>query len=156
MSKKIALGKSVPDFAAHATSGKTVRLSELLGKHVVLYFYPKDNTSGCTAESQDFRDQYAQFKKLKTEVFGISRDSLASHEKFKEKYKFPFELISDEEEKLCMLFDVIKEKSLYGKKYLSIDRSTFIIDKLGVLRQEFRGVKVPGHVEQVLDEIKKL
>ena len=156
MSNKISIGKPVPDFTAPATGEKPVRLSELQGNHVVLYFYPKDNTSGCTAESQDFRDHYAKFKKLKTEVFGVSRDSLASHEKFKEKYKFPFELISDENEKLCKLFDVIKEKSLYGKKYLGIDRSTFIIDKHGVLRQEFHGVKVPGHVEQVLDEIKKL
>lgn len=153
---KIAVGKPVPDIEMQATDGQTFRLSELQGKNVVLYFYPKDNTPGCTTEGQDFRDQYEAFRKLKTEIFGVSRDSLKSHEGFKAKQCFPFDLISDPDEELCQLFDVIKEKSLYGRKYLGIDRSTFIIDKKGILRKEFRGVKVAGHVATVLAEIKKL
>jgi peroxiredoxin Q/BCP len=154
--KKAALGKPVPDAAVQATSGKTFRLHDLMGQHAVLYFYPKDNTPGCTLEGQDFRDQYKQFQKLKTAVYGISRDSLSSHEKFKASLKFPFELIADADEKLCRLFDVIREKSLYGKKYLGVDRSTFILDQDGVVRREFRGVKVKGHVDEVLTEIRKL
>ena len=122
----------------------------------MLYFYPRDNTPGCTLEGQDFRDQHAQFKKLKTVIYGVSRDSLASHEKFKARHKFPFELVSDPDEKLCRLFDVIREKSLYGKKYMGVDRSTFILDQDGVLRKEFRGVKVKGHVDEVLGEIRLL
>jgi peroxiredoxin Q/BCP len=153
---KIAIGKPVPDIEMQATDGQTFRLSELQGKNVVLYFYPKDNTPGCTTEGQDFRDQYEAFRKLKTEIFGVSRDSLKSHESFKAKQCFPFDLISDPDEELCQLFDVIKEKSLYGRRYLGIDRSTFIIDKKGILRKEFRGVKVAGHVATVLAEIKKL
>ncbi len=154
--KKAVVGKPVPDAELQATSGKTFRLHDLKGKFAVLYFYPKDNTPGCTLEGQDFRDQYSQFKKLKTAVYGVSRDSLASHEKFKANLKFPFELISDEDEKLCKLFDVIREKSLYGKKYLGVDRSTFILDHDGVLRKEFRGVKVKGHVDEVIEEIRKM
>jgi len=153
---KISVGKPVPDIEIQATDNQTLKLSDLQGRNVVLYFYPKDNTPGCTTEGQDFRDQYEAFRKLKTEVFGVSRDSLKSHEGFKAKQCFPFDLISDPDEKLCQLFDVIKEKSLYGKKYLGIDRSTFILDKKGVLRKEFRGVKVAGHVAAVLAEIKKL
>ena len=122
----------------------------------MLYFYPKDDTPGCTLEGQDFRDRVGEFKQLKTAVYGVSRDSLASHEKFKAKFKFPFELISDEDETLCNIFDVIREKSLYGKKYLGVDRSTFILDQDGVLRREFRGVKVKGHVDDVIEEIQKL
>jgi len=156
MARKVTLGKPIPDANVQLTGDKAARLSDFAGKHLVLYFYPRDNTSGCTMEGEAFRDQYKRFQKLKTEIIGVSRDSLASHDKFKAKYKFPFELISDEGEKLCKLFDVIKEKSLYGKKYLGIDRSTFVIDKSGVLRKEFRGVKVAGHVEQVLEEIEKL
>jgi peroxiredoxin Q/BCP len=154
--KKAVIGKPVPDAEIQATGGKTFRLRDLQGKLVVLYFYPKDHTPGCTLEGQDFRDQYNQFKKLKSVVYGISRDSLASHEKFKTNLKFPFDLISDEDEKLCKVFDVIREKSLYGKKYLGVDRSTFILDKDGVLRKEFRGVKVKGHVDAVIEEIRKL
>ena len=154
--KKAVVGKTVPDAEIQATGGKVRRLRHLKGKFTVLYFYPKDNTSGCTLEGQDFRDHYDRLRKLKTVVYGISRDSLASHEKFKAKYKFPFELIADEDEELCRLFDVIREKSLYGRKYLGVDRSTFILDKGGVLRRELRGVKVKGHVEDVIGEIKKL
>ena len=154
--KKAVIGKPVPDAAVQATSGKTLHLHDLKGKCAVLYFYPKDNTPGCTLEGQDFRDQYRQFQKLKTAVYGVSRDSLASHEKFKADLKFPFELISDADEKLCQLFDVIREKSLYGRKYLGVDRSTFILDQDGVLRREFRGVKVKGHVDEVIAEIKQL
>jgi peroxiredoxin Q/BCP len=153
---KLTVGKPVPDIEVHATDNQTFRLSDLEGKNVVLYFYPKDNTPGCTTEGQDFRDQYEAFRKLKTEVFGISRDSLKSHEGFKAKQCFPFDLISDPDEKLCRLFDVIREKSLYGRKYLGIERSTFIIDKKGILRREYRGVKVDGHVANVLADIKKL
>jgi peroxiredoxin Q/BCP len=154
--KKALVGKTVPDAEIRATGGEVRRLHDLKGKFAVLYFYPKDNTPGCTMEGQDFRDQYDRLRKLKTAVYGISRDSLASHEKFKAKYKFPFELIADEDEKLCKLFDVIREKSLYGRKYLGVDRSTFILDKNGVLRREFRGVKVKGHVDEIIEEIKIL
>lgn len=154
--KKAVVGKPVPDVKIQATGSKTSSLHSLKGKFTVLYFYPKDNTPGCTLESQDFREHYSQFKKLKTVVYGISRDSLASHEKFKANLKFPFELISDEDETLCKLFDVIREKSLYGRKYLGVDRSTFILDERGVLRKEFRGVKVKGHIEAVIEEIEKL
>ena len=154
--KKAVVGKTVPDAEIKATGGKVRRLHDLKGKYTVLYFYPKDNTPGCTMEGQDCRDQHDRLRKLKTAVYGISRDSLASHEKFKTKYRFPFELISDEDEKLCKLFDVIREKSLYGRKYLGVDRSTFILDKDGVLRREFRGVKVKGHVDEIVEEIKKL
>ena len=154
--KKAVVGKVVPDTKLQATAGKTFRLHDLKGKFAVLYFYPKDDTPGCTLEGQDFRDRDGEFKQLKTAVYGVSRDSLASHEKFKAKFKFPFELISDEDETLCKIFDVIREKSLYGKKYLGVDRSTFILDQDGVLRREFRGVKVKGHVDEVIEEIQKL
>jgi peroxiredoxin Q/BCP len=153
---KAALNKPVPDVTVQATDDQTFKLSDLKGKQVVLYFYPKDNTSGCTLEGQDFRDHHDQFKKIKTVILGVSRDSLKSHAGFCAKHKFPFDLISDPDEKLCKLFGVIKEKSLYGKKYLGIERSTFLIDRKGVLRQEFRGVKVPGHVAEVLDAARQL
>lgn len=154
--KKAVPGKPVPDAELQTTGGKALRLHDLKGQYTVLYFYPKDDTPGCTLEGQDFRDQHARFKKLKAAVYGVSRDSLASHEKFKAKFKFPFELISDPDEKLCQLFDVIREKSLYGKKYMGVDRSTFILDQDGVLRKEFRSVKVKGHVDEVLEEIRQL
>ncbi len=154
--KKAKLDQPVPNIELPATDNQSFRLSELKGKHVVLYFYPKDNTPGCTTEGQNFRDSYDEFKKLKTEIYGVSKDNLKSHEDFKADQCFPFELISDPDGKLCALFDVIKEKSLYGKKYLGIERSTFIIDKNGVLRREFRGVKVDGHVQQVLAALKSL
>jgi peroxiredoxin Q/BCP len=153
---KISVGKPVPDIEVLATDGQTFKLSDLLGQNVVLYFYPKDNTPGCTTEGQDFRDHYEEFHKLKTEIFGVSRDSLKSHEGFKAKQCFPFDLIADQDEKLCTLFDVIKEKTLYGRKYLGIERSTFIIDSKGILHKEYRGVKVNGHVAAVLADMKKL
>ena len=146
----VAIDQPVADFEAPATSGQTVSLASLKGKQVVIYFYPKDSTPGCTTQGQGFRDQLEAFKAANTEVFGVSRDSLKSHENFKAKQSFPFELISDKDEALCQLFDVIKLKKLYGKEYMGVDRSTFLIDKDGVLRQEWRGVKVPGHVDAVL------
>ncbi|SFU20016.1 peroxiredoxin [Pseudomonas marincola] len=146
----VAIDSPVSDFEAPATSGQTVKLSDLKGQQVVIYFYPKDSTPGCTTEGQGFRDQYAEFQAANTQVFGISRDGIKSHENFKAKQSFPFELISDKDEAVCQLFDVIKLKKLYGKEYMGVDRSTFLIDKDGVLRQEWRGVKVPGHVDAVL------
>ena len=146
----VAIDQPVDDFQIPATSEKTVSLSQLKGKQVVIYFYPKDSTPGCTTEGQGFRDHYAEFQAANTEVFGVSRDSLKSHENFKAKQGFPFELLSDKDEALCQLFDVIKLKKLYGKEYMGVDRSTFLIDKDGVLRHEWRGVKVPGHVDAVL------
>ena len=146
----VALDTPVADFQAEATSGQTIKLSALKGQQVVIYFYPKDSTPGCTTEGQGFRDHYSAFQAANTLVFGVSRDGMKSHENFKCKQEFPFELISDKDEAVCQLFDVIKLKKLYGKEYLGVDRSTFLIDKDGVLRQEWRGVKVPGHVEAVL------
>ena len=146
----VSLDQPVADFNAAATSGQQVSLSALKGQQVVIYFYPKDSTPGCTTEGQDFRDQHAAFQAANTVVFGVSRDGMKSHENFKCKQVFPFELISDKDEALCQLFDVIKLKKLYGKEYLGIDRSTFLIDAQGVLRREWRGVKVPGHVDEVL------
>lgn len=148
------LNRVVADFKCAATSNQTIRLRELRGTKVVLYFYPKDATPGCTAEGQDFRDLHAKFRRQNTLVFGVSRDSLSSHEKFKAKQKFPFELISDPDEKLCGQFDVIKEKSLYGRKYLGIERSTFLIDERGKLREAWRKVKVNGHAATVLEAAK--
>ena len=152
-----SLGQPVDDFELPATSGKIFRLSDFKDKaHVVLYFYPKDSTPGCTTEGQDFRDAYAQFQVAETVVFGISRDSLKSHENFREKQQFPFELLSDTQEMACQLFDVIKLKNMYGKQVRGIERSTFLIDGEGVLRREWRGVKVPGHVEAVLEAVRSL
>ena len=151
------VGAKVPDFSLPATGdGGAWRLKDAKGQKVVLYFYPKDMTTGCTRESQDFRDLNAAFRKAGVRVVGVSRDSLKSHEKFREKERLPFELLSDEEEQACKLFDVIKEKSLYGRKYLGIERSTFLIDGSGVLRHEWRKVKVPGHAEEVLEAAKSL
>lgn len=152
----VAIDQPVNDFEIAATGEQTVKLSALKGKQVVIYFYPKDSTPGCTTEGQGFRDHYAEFQAANTEVFGVSRDSLKSHENFKAKQGFPFELLSDKDEALCQLFDVIKLKKLYGKEYMGVDRSTFLIDKDGVLRHEWRGVKVPGHVEAVLVQAKAL
>ncbi|RMQ49581.1 AhpC/Tsa protein [Pseudomonas cichorii] len=152
----VAVDQPVADFQAPATSGQAVSLSGLKGQQVVIYFYPKDNTPGCTTEGQNFRDSIAQFQAANTVVFGVSRDSLKAHENFKAKQEFPFELISDKDEALCQLFDVIKLKKLYGKEYLGVDRSTFLIDKDGVLRKEWRGVKVPGHVDEVLAQAQAL
>ncbi|MDD0972964.1 peroxiredoxin [Pseudomonas fontis] len=152
----VALDQPVADFQAQATSDQAVSLDSLQGKQVVIYFYPKDSTPGCTTEGQGFRDHYAAFQAANTEIFGVSRDGLKSHENFKAKQGFPFELISDKDEALCQLFEVIKLKKLYGKEYLGVDRSTFLIDQHGVLRKEWRGVKVPGHVEAVLAEAQAL
>ncbi len=144
------LDHAVADFQAPATSGQTFQLSALQGRQLVIYFYPKDSTPGCTTESQGFRDQHAAFEAANTLIVGVSRDSLKSHENFKSKQALPFELIADQDEALCQLFAVIKLKKLYGKEHLGIERSTFLLDQHGVLRQEWRGVKVPGHVEAVL------
>ena len=152
----ITLNRVVSDFSSDATGDRTIRLKELRGQNVVLYFYPKDSTPGCTLEGQDFRDLHNKFRRLKTVILGVSRDSIASHEKFKEKQKFPFDLLSDPDEKLCKLFDVIHEKSLYGRKFMGVVRSTFLIDADGRLRREWRSVKVKGHADEVLDAVKDL
>ena len=152
----VKINTKVKKFKVSATSELEINSIDLIGKNVVLYFYPKDNNPGCTQEGEDFRDIYKEFKKLKTEIYGISRDSLKSHEGFKTKYKYPFELISDPDEKLCNLFDVIKEKNMYGKKYMGIERSTFLINKDGKLSAEWRKVKVNGHAIEVLEAVKKI
>jgi thioredoxin-dependent peroxiredoxin len=151
-----AVNMIVPEFSAAMTSGKEFQLSDYRGKNIVLYFYPKDNTPGCTTEGMQFRDLHPEFLQANTEIFGISRDSLRSHEGFKAKLGMPFELISDPEETLCLMFDVMKMKNMYGKKVRGIERSTFVIDAQGKLVKEWRGVKVPGHVNDVLDYVKAL
>lgn len=153
---KVKTGKKVPDFKLPATGEKTIALSELKGKNVVLYFYPKDSTPGCTIEGQNFRDSIKKFKAKNTVILGVSRDTVTSHEKFKRNECFPFDLLSDTGEKLCNIFDVIKEKNMYGKKVMGIERSTFLIDEEGVLRQEWRKVKIEGHAEEVLNAVKNL
>lgn len=150
------LNRVVADFTSPSTGGNEVRLKELRGKNVVLYFYPKDATPGCTREGQDFRDLHDKFRRQDAVVFGVSRDSLAAHEKFREKQKFPFQLLSDPDETLCRQFDVIREKSLYGRKFMGVERSTFLIDPSGKLRGEWRNVKVKGHAEAVLEAVKAL
>ena len=150
------LGKKIPSFNLPATGDGKIRLSDLKGRQFVLYFYPKDSTPGCTLEGQDFRDQYSKFKRQNTEIIGVSRDSLKSHENFKAKQNFPFDLISDTEETLCNIFDVIKMKNMYGKQVRGIERSTFLIDAEGKLRNEWRKVKVKGHVDEVLEAAKAL
>ncbi len=152
----VSAGKKVADFSTAATGEKTVRLKDCRGKNVVIYFYPKDSTPGCTLEGQDFRDNQAKFERLNTVIFGVSRDSLALHEKFREKQGFKFDLLSDSDEKLCKLFDVIREKNMYGRKVIGIERSTFLIDDQGVLRQEWRKVRVKDHVAEVLDAVRNL
>ena len=153
---KLSVGKSVPAFSAPSTLGKLWKLGDAKGKHLVVYFYPRDNTPGCTTETAAFRDLYTQFKKAGTEVIGISADSEASHDKFKTKLQLPFELLSDPEHTVCNVFEVYKEKALYGRKYMGIERSTFLIDNTGKLRQEWRKVKVVGHAEAVLAEARTL
>ena len=150
------LDQPAPDFEIPATGGNTFRLSSAKGKPVVLYFYPKDNTPGCTTEGQQFRDLYPQFGKLGCGIYGVSRDSIKSHESFKAKMNFPFDLLSDTAETACKLFDVIKMKSMYGKKVRGIERSTFLIGADGKLAREWRGVKVAGHAEEVLAAVKAL
>ena len=152
----VKINRKIKKFTAIATNETIVSSSDLLGKNYIIYFYPKDNTPGCTQEGEDFRDSYKDFKKINIEIFGVSRESIKSHEGFKEKFNYPFELISDPDEKLCELFDVIKEKSMYGKKYMGIERSTFLVNKEGKLAEEWRKVKVPGHVAEVLEAARKI
>jgi peroxiredoxin Q/BCP len=156
--KTVALGKKVPAFERPATGGdwKFGKSGAAAGKKLVVYFYPRDNTTGCTKEGEAFRDLYPAFKKAGAVVVGVSPDSLASHEKFKTKMSFPFELLADEDHSLCDLFGVYKEKSMYGRKFMGVERSTFLIDADGVLRQEWRKVKVPGHADAVLAAAKAL
>jgi len=154
--KTVSLDRKVPDFSLPATGGATWKLSSARGRKLVVYFYPKDNTSGCTAEGVAFAELHAAFRKAGADVVGVSPDSIASHERFKAKMGFPFELLADEDRKACQLFGVWKEKSMYGKKYMGVERSTFLIDEQGVLRREWRKVKVPGHADEVLDAARDL
>jgi len=153
---RVTLGKKVPAFKAAATGDRIMKLSDHKGANLVLYFYPKDSTPGCTREGQDFRDNIRKFRSRNCVILGVSRDSVRSHENFKSKQSFPFDLLSDEDETLCRLFDVIREKNMYGKKVMGIERSTFLIDAAGVLRGEWRKVKVDGHVDEVLAALKEL
>ncbi len=153
---RVSLNQPVPDFSAQATSDLQVNSAALRGRNLVIYFYPKDSTPGCTTEGQNFRDLYEAFQALDTDIFGVSRDGLRAHENFKAKQAFPFELISDADESLCGLFDVIKLKKLYGKEHMGIERSTFLIDKTGTLRNEWRKVKVAGHADAVLEAVRAL
>jgi peroxiredoxin Q/BCP len=150
------LDQPAPDFELPATGGETFRLSSAKGKPLVLYFYPKDNTPGCTTEGQQFRDLHREFMQLGCAVYGISRDSLKSHENFKAKMGFPFDLLSDTNEIACKAFAVIKMKNMYGRKVRGIERSTFVIDAPGLVRREWRAVKVPGHAQEVLDFVRSL
>jgi peroxiredoxin Q/BCP len=150
----VSIGKRVENFTLPATGDQNLSLTDFKGTNLILYFYPKDNTSGCTREGQDFRDLYSQFTNLGTNILGVSRDSVKAHENFKAKHEFPFQLLSDSEELLCRQFDVIREKKLYGRIYMGIERSTFLIDAEGVLIQEWRKVRVPGHAQAVLDALK--
>lgn len=150
------LNMAVPDFSAEMTGGKPFRLSDFRGRTLVIYFYPKDNTPGCTTEAMQFRDLHPQFRSAGAEIIGVSRDSLRSHEGFKAKLGLPFELISDPDETVCQLFDVMVMKSMYGKQVRGVERSTFVIDAEGKIVKEWRGVKVPGHVNDVLGLIESL
>lgn len=153
---EIRIDKPVPDFSTSATGDKTISLSDYQGKKVVLYFYPKDNTPGCTQEGRDFRDNIDKFTALNTVILGVSRDSVKVHEGFRDKQELPFDLLSDKDEQLCQLFDVIKMKNMYGKQVRGIERSTFLIDEQGILRHEWRKVKVKTHIEEVLQKIQEL
>ena len=153
---KTLVGKKCPSFEAECTSNMRLSNKDFIGKNLILYFYPKDSTPGCTSEGQDFRDRYKLFKNLNTEIIGISRESIKSHENFKLKQSFPFELLSDPDEKVCKAFDVMKLKSMYGREYIGIDRSTFLINKNGKVIKEWRSVKINGHVQEVLDAVKEL
>ena len=150
----VSVGKRVENLTLPATGDQNLSLSDFKGRNLVIYFYPKDNTSGCTREGEDFRDLHPQFTKAGADILGVSRDSVKSHENFRNKHGFPFHLLSDKDELLCKQFDVIKEKKLYGRTYMGIDRSTFLIDGKGVLKREWRKVRVPGHAEAVLDALK--
>ncbi len=155
-SKQATIGRKAPDFVLPATGGKDIRLRDLRGENVVVYFYPRDNTPGCTLEGQDFQSLYGKFRRRKTRILGISRDSLKAHENFKKKFGFAFELVADENEEACRAYDVIKEKNMYGKKVIGIERSTFLIDATGTLKREWRKVKVKGHAEEVLEAVSAL
>ncbi len=155
MQKKLE-GKKCPNFNGQCTSGLVLSNKDFIGKNLVVYFYPKDSTPGCTTEGQDFRDNYKIFKDFNTEIIGVSRDSIKSHENFKLKQSFPFELLSDHDEKMCKTFDVMKMKSMYGREYMGVDRSTFLINKSGKVVKEWRSVKVKGHVDEVLLKVKDL
>ena len=152
----VSIGKKVSNFSLPATGDKTLTLEDFRGSKLVIYFYPKDSTPGCTLEGQNFRDRYHEFEQSNTVVLGVSRDSLRAHENFRNKQEFPFDLLSDADEKLCKQFDVIHEKNMYGRKVMGIVRSTFLIDGTGVLRTEWRKVRVKGHVEEVLEAVKAL
>jgi thioredoxin-dependent peroxiredoxin len=152
----LEVGKRVPDFSLPSTSGTDFSLAGQRGHKLVLYFYPRDSTPGCTTEGENFRDLHADFLRAGARVFGISRDTLASHAKFRSKYAFPFDLLSDADEAVCRQFDVMREKNMYGRKVLGIERSTFLIDSKGVLRQEWRKLKVDGHAETVLEAVRSL
>ncbi len=154
--KTVKLDRKVPEFSLAGTGGELWKLSGAAGRKLVVYFYPKDNTSGCTAEGIEFRDLYPKFRKAGTEIVGVSPDSLISHDKFKAKYEFPFKLLADVDRKACLLFDVIREKSMYGRKFMGVERSTFLLDEKGVLRREWRKVKVAGHAATVLDAAREL
>ena len=149
-------GKKCPKFSAEATSEQVISNQTYKDKNVVIYFYPKDSTPGCTTEGQEFRDNYKKFKKYNTEILGVSRESIKSHENFKSKQNFPFELLSDPDEKVCKAFDVMKMKSMYGRQYMGVDRSTFIVNDQGKIIKEWRSVKVKGHVQEVLETVEKL
>ena len=151
-----SIGKKVPAFKLPATGEQEISLNSLKGSNVVIYFYPKDSTPGCTREGQGFRDNYAKFQRQNCIVLGVSRDSIKSHENFKAKQEFPFDLLSDADETLCTIFDVIKMKNMYGKKVRGIERSTFLLNDKGVLKQEWRKVKVDGHVDEVLEAVRQL
>lgn len=156
MSKTAAIGKKVPAFSVPATGEQKLGLKDFKGKNLIIYFYPKDNTPGCTQEGQDFAANYKKFTKLNTDILGVSQDSVKKHENFKAKFEFPFDLLADEDGTLCEIFDVIKLKKMYGKEYMGIERSTFLIDADGKLAQEWRKVKVKGHVDEVLEAVKAL
>ena len=151
---KVKIGKKIPTFSTILDDGSELKSKDFNGKYIVIYFYPKDSTPGCTKEGEDFRDLHKEFIKRNAQIYGVSRDSIASHQKFKAKYKFPFHLISDEDESLCKIFDVIKEKNMYGRKYMGIERSTFLINDKGQLLSEWRKVKVKGHAQEVLDTLR--
>ena len=152
----VKLGEKIPDFTATSTGDSEFSLSENVGKNIIIYFYPKDDTPGCTKEGEDFRDQFAAFRANNAIIVGVSRDSVKSHDKFICKYNFQFDLLADEDETVCQLFNVIKEKNMYGRKYMGIERSTFLINTNGILINEWRKVKVKGHVEKVLDALNNI
>ncbi len=152
----VCVGKRVENFTLPATGDESLSLQDFRGKHLIIYFYPKDNTPGCTREGQDFRDLYKEFKQAGADIVGVSRDSVKVHDNFRKKHQFPFHLLSDKDETLCNQFDIIKEKTLYGRKYMGIVRSTFLIDADGILQYEWRNIRVPGHAETVLEAVKSL